>query len=271
MPEAWPACETLLLREDRDRLHVTLNRPQVRNALTHAMMRELEAVVDVLPRRRDLRVVIFRGAGGNFCAGGDLTFMARTPAAPPAGGDSDPTVAAYRVFGRILMALDRLPQAVVSLVEGAAAGGGFGLACSSDVVIAVKDAFFTTSETRSGFIPGQVAPAIAKRIGPGHARRLAVTAERIDARQAVALGIVHHCCDTVAEAEAVLERMLQQIHACAPEAVAAAKRLVLMVGEAPESQVLDRAAEVLVELLRGPEAQEGIAAFLQKRPPSWAR
>jgi len=271
MPDRWPSFETLLLHEEHARLTVTFNRPQVKNALTHAMMTELRAVMDALPGRRDLRVVVFRGAGGNFCAGGDLGFMARTPPAPPAGGGPDPTVAAYRMFGDVLLALDAVPQAVVSLVEGAAAGGGFAIACSSDVTIALADAVFAMPEARSGFIPGQVIPAVTRRIGATHARRLVVTGDRLDGRQALALGVAHYCVDTLEQAEAMLAQVLAQIHRCAPNAVAAAKRLVLRVGTEPDSRLLDEGAQVLVDLLRQPEAQEGIAAFFEKRPPAWAR
>jgi isohexenylglutaconyl-CoA hydratase len=271
MTDRWPDFQSILVREERERIHITFNRPEVKNALTHPMMLELQQVVAALPGRRDLRVVVFRGAGGNFCAGGDLSFMAKTAAAPPTGDGADPTVAAYRVFGQVLMALDRVPQAVVSLVEGAAAGGGFGVACSSDVTITLADAVFAMPEARSGFIPGQVVPAITKRIGAAHARRLVVTGDRLDGRQALALGVAHYCVGTAAEAEAKLEQVLGQIRRCAPNAVAAAKRLVLQVGEAEEARLLDDAAEILVDLLRQPEAQEGIAAFFEKRPPAWAR
>jgi isohexenylglutaconyl-CoA hydratase len=260
----------LLLRQDGARLDVTFNRPQVKNALTHAMMTELMTVIETLPSRHDLRVVVFRGAGGNFCAGGDLSFMAQTVApAPPHG--PDPLIAAYRTFGSILMALDRVPQAVISLVEGAAAGGGFGIACSSDVTISLADAVFALPEARSGFIPAMPIPAVTKRIGAAHARRLVVTGDRLDGRQALAFGVAHYCVDSVTEAEAVLEKVLAQIRRCAPNAVAAAKRLVLQVGEVDDARLLDQGAEALVGLLRQPEAQEGIAAFFAKRPPAWAR
>jgi isohexenylglutaconyl-CoA hydratase len=261
MPDGWPRFETLLVREERDRLDVTFNRPQVKNALTHAMMQELMAVIEALPGRRDLRVVVFRGAGGNFCAGGDLGFMAET----------EPTVAAYRLFGSILTALNQVPQAVISLVEGAAAGGGFGVACSSDVTITLADAVFALPECRSGFIPAMPIPAVTRRIGAAQARRLVVTGDRLDGRQALALGVAHYCVDTVAEAEAVFDKVLGQIRRCAPNAVAEAKRLVLQVGEIDDATLLDQGAEVLVGLLREPEAQEGIAAFFEKRPPAWAR
>lgn len=271
MSARWPQFESILVREERDRVHVTFNRPGVKNALTHPMMLELQQVIEALPARHDLRVVVFRGAGGNFCAGGDLSFMAKTATAPAPADSADPIVAAYRVFGRVLMALDRLPQAVVSLVEGAAAGGGFGIACSSDVTITLADAVFAMPEARSGFIPGQVVPAITRRIGLAHARRLVVTGDRLDGQQALALGVAHYCVGTVAEAEAKLDQVLGQIRRCAPNAVAAAKRLVLQVGAVDEARLLDQAAEVLVDLLRQPEAQEGIAAFFEKRPPAWAR
>src|SRR5438876_2975707 len=162
---------------------LVLNRPDRRNALTHQMMLELE---DAFARVRDdqsCRVLVLRGAGGNFCAGGDLDAMADMPA-KPANGSIDPLVPAYRQFGEALLALNTLPQATVAIVEGSAVGGGFGMACCSDVAILHDSARFGMPEPKVGFIPSQIIPFVVRRIGEGPARDLAVTGRVIDAREA---------------------------------------------------------------------------------------
>ena len=250
------------------RLELTLNRPEARNALTHAMMEEIGAVVAAVHDDTDLRALVLRGAGGNFCAGGDLNFMAELPP-PPAEGESDPLGSPYRYFGDVLVMLNNLPQAVLAVVSGAAVGGGFGMVCCSDVVIALEDATFGMPEPRVGIIPSQIIPFVARRIGVAQARRLAVTGARVDGPAAVELGIAHYCVADESEAEAVLASVLGQIGKCAPAAVAAVKRLVLASEGGALEPVLDDAARSLVELLRRPEARAGIAAFMAKRPTPW--
>src|SRR5258706_6428800 len=168
------------LERDGAVARLMLNRPERRNALTHAMMLELE---DAFARVRDdasCRALVLRGAGGQFCAGGDLDAMADMP--PPHGnGEADPLVAAYRQFGDTLLALNALPQATISIVEGSAVGGGFGMACCSDVVILHDSAKFGLPEPQWGFIPSQVIPFVARRLGAGPARELAVTGRVIRA------------------------------------------------------------------------------------------
>src|SRR5229473_5341857 len=156
------------LERDGAVARLVLNRPERRNALTHAMMLELE---DAFAKVRDdlsCRVLVLRGAGGHFCAGGDLDAMADMPAGPD-NGTADPLVPAYRQFGDALLALDNLPQATISIVEGSAVGGGFGMACCSDVVILHDSARFGMPEPKVGFIPSQNHPVrgTAHRRGRG--------------------------------------------------------------------------------------------------------
>lgn len=245
------------------------NRPGQRNALTHRMMEEIGAAVARVRADPEARVLVLRGAGGNFCAGGDLNAMLDMPPPPPPG-EPDPLVAPYRYFGDVLQALNALPQAVVAVVEGACVGGGLGMSCCADVTIALADARLGMPEPRHGFIPSQVIPFVVRRIGETQARRLAVTAAVIDGREAAALGIAHRCVETPAEAEAALEETLAGLRRCAPQALAAVKRLTLSAAHRPERATLDDAAETLVGLLRAPEAKAGIDAFLAKRRPPWA-
>lgn len=247
---------------------LTFARPSQRNALTHRMMQEIGAAVARVRADPEARVLVLRGAGGNFCAGGDLNAMLEMP--PPAADEPDPLIAPYRYFGDVLQTLNALPQAVVAVVEGACVGGGLGMACCADLTIAMADARLGMPEPRHGFIPSQVIPFVVRRIGEAQARRLAVTAAVIDGREATALGVAQRCVETAREADAALEEALDALRRCAPQALAAVKRLTLSVACRPEHAVLDDAAETLVALLRAPEARAGIDAFLAKRRPPWA-
>ena len=249
---------------------LTLNRPQRRNALTHRMMLELE---DAFGRVRDdpnCRVLVLRGAGGHFSAGGDLDAMADMPPRP-ADGAADPLVSAYRQFGEALLALNALPQATIAVVEGSAVGGGFGMACCSDVVILHDNVKFGIPEPRVGFIPAQIIPFLARRIGQGALRDLAVTGRVIGADEALRLGIGHHRCGTTADVAKTLRGLVDDMLKMEPQALATAKRLVLSAAVSDDRAVLDDAAESLVGLLRRPQAAEGIKAFMAKTAPSWAR
>ena len=260
----------ITLARDGAVARLTLNRPDRRNALTHAMMLELE---DAFGRLRDdpsCRVLVLRGAGGHFSAGGDLDAMADMPA-QPADGATDPLIAAYRQFGDALLALDNLPQATVAIVEGSAVGGGFGMACCSDVVILHESARFGMPEPKVGFIPSQIIPFVVRRVGEGPARDLAVTGRVIDAAEARRLGIGSHLCAGTADINRALKAVLDDVLRLEPQAVAAVKRLVLSCATDDDRAVLDDAAESLVGLLRRPQAKEGIEAFKGKTAPSWAK
>ena len=248
---------------------MTLNRPQRRNALTHRMMLELEDAFVGIGNDAACRVLVLRGAGGHFCAGGDLDTMADLPPVPPGG--TDPLLPAYRQFGNALLALQALPQATVAVVEGSAVGAGFGLACCSDVVILREDARFGIPEPRVGFIPSQIIPFLVKRLGEGPVRDFAVTGRIIAAAEAYRLGIGCHVCATGPEVEARLQGVLDDVLKMEPKALAVAKRLVLSCAEKDDLDVLDEAAASLVGLLRQPEAAEGIRHFMAKTTPSWAR
>ena len=262
--------ETLALRRDGPCLHLTLNRPAARNTLTHAMMEEIGAVVAAVADDPDIRVLVMRGAGGHFSAGGDINFMQHLPP-PPSAGAVDPLVAPYRYFGDVLMQLNALDQAVVAVVDGNAVGGGLGMVCCSDVVIARAEAIFSIPEPRNGFIPSQIIPFVTRRIGEARARYMAVTGARVDGTQAVDWGIAQFCCEDDAAVEAALDQALRQILACSPPAVATVKRLVLAVDRQSDPAVLDDAAESLIRLLRSADGREGMAAFLEKRRPGWLR
>jgi isohexenylglutaconyl-CoA hydratase len=258
------------LERDGAVARLVLSRPDRRNALTHAMMLELEDAFATLRQDKSCRALVLRGAGGHFCAGGDLDAMADMPPRSANGG-SDPLVPAYRQFGDALLALNDLPQVTIAVVEGSAVGGGFGMACCSDVVILHDSARFGMPEPKVGFIPSQIIPFVVRRVGEGMARDLAVTGRVIDAVEAHRLGIGRHLCASTAEINRTLKAVVDDVLKLEPGAVSAVKRLVLSCATHDDRTVLDDAARSLVGLLRRPEAAEGIRHFMAKTLPSWAK
>jgi isohexenylglutaconyl-CoA hydratase len=265
-----PATTQIELRLDRGVLHLVLNRPEAKNAMSLHMIDEILAVFAAIRDRRDVRVVVLRGAGGTFCAGGDVKDMAASRGAPHTPGGPDPVAATNRRFGDVMLEVDRAPQAVVAVLEGAVLGGGFGLACVADVAIARADASFGLPETGLGFPPAQIAAFLVRRLGLAQARRLAVTGGRFDGRVAKEIGVVHHVAVDEEGIQRELDNVLAQIRRCAPGAIAATKRIMADVGAIALEQVLDRAADLFAEAVRGPEGTEGTMAFVGKRKPAWA-
>lgn len=266
---ALPQTEFLLLQQDGPFLHVTLNRPESRNALSLGMATELMAVFDAVRDDKSIRALILRGAGGHFCAGGDIKDMAGARAAL-AAGDSNAMLKFNRQFGEMISVCNELPQTVVTVIEGAALGGGFGLACVSDVAIAHPNALFGLPETGLGVIPAQIAPFVVKRIGLTQARRLALTGIRFNGAEAQRLGVVHEVADNDEDLNARLEKTLSAIRRCAPDANRVTKQLILDVEREPMNNLLDRAAQAFADATQSEEGQEGTMAFVQKRLPKWA-
>jgi isohexenylglutaconyl-CoA hydratase len=258
----------VLTRREGGALHLTLNRPQARNAMSLAMVDELLAALDAAEADGETRVVVLRGAGGHFCAGADLKDIAAARSRP--SGDGDPVAHVNSRFGWLCAAFARTPLAVVAVVEGTVMGGGFGLACAADVTLAHASASFRLPETSLGLVPAQIAPYLVERLGFAEAKRLAVTGGRLDARTALTLRLVHELAEDDAALTAALARVLGEILACAPGAVAATKRLISQARLAPPESLIDDAAAAFSLSAQSAEGTEGTLAFLQKRKPSWA-
>ena len=270
MADILPACRTLLLEQRGPHLHVTLNRPETRNALSAEMVDEFGAVMDAVASDRGIRSLVLRGAGGTFCAGGDIReFRSAYQAAARPEDGPDPIAVNNRRFGDFMARLNSLPQTVVAVIEGAAFGGGFGLLCGSDVAICRADTRLAISETGLGLLPAQIAPFVVQRIGLTQARRLALTGARIDGEEAARIGLVHYACAGAETLEAQLAEVLRDIGRCGPAANAATKRILLDSLTLPLGAVLDQAADAFAEAMRGAEAREGVAAFIERRAPSW--
>jgi len=262
---ALPTCETLILRRDSARLDVLLNRPQQRNAINSVMAREFAELVGWLERTPTIRVVTLRGAGGHFCAGGDI--KERRGLADEAGGVAS-IEQRNRAAGHMFMRFARLPQTTIALVEGSAFGGGFGYACLTDITILTRGARMGMPETRIGVAPAQIAQWVVRRIGLPRARQLALTAERFDGETAYGYGVGQYLCDDD-QAERVLDEVVAKVESCGPLACAATKRIMSSVDEGREAEIIDLAAREFGQLNGGPEAREGQMAFAEKRPPVW--
>lgn len=252
--------KTLLLEPHNGVLHITLNRPECRNAMSLEMVNELRAVLAHLDSQ--MRAVVISGAGGHFCAGADVKDLVS------AGNQLQ---ALNRAFGTLLQAVQAVPQVVIVVLQGAVLGGGFGLACVSDIAIADHQAQFGLPETSLGLLPAQIAPFVVKRIGLTQARRLALTAARFDGVEAQRLGVVHFAEGDAQALAQRLDEVLGQVLRCAPGANGRTKALLLASVEEPLGDVLDRGALWFAEAVTGVEGIEGTQAFVQKRKPGWAR
>ena len=263
-----PDCKEILLNLEDGILYLTLNRPQKRNAMNNVLVSEIMSTFDAIQDSREIRAVVLRGAGGHFCAGGDISGMNKEGESQE---DAKQGAREFnRAFGRMITRVNRAPQVVITLLEGAVLGGGFGLACISDVAIADVDAKLAMPETGLGIPPAQIAPFVVLRIGLTQTRRLALLGERIGGKEAVRLGLVHYVTEGEEAMRAKLEEVLHKLRRCAPGATALTKNLILDVGGAELESLLDRASNDFAGALTSEEGRDGILAFIEKRKPYWA-
>ena len=247
-------------------LHITLNRPEVRNAMSLTMVRELRTVLAQAEMRADTRVIVLRGAGGHFSVGADLSDMAA--ARMKLVDNPNALVETNAAFGELCVAFAQTGIATVAVVEGSCMGGGFGLACVADVTLAGESASFRLPETGLGVVPAQIGPFLVERLGYAEAKRLAVTGGRLSAADALALRLVHgvHAGPAL---DAAVDQVLSDILQCAPGAVAATKALIAKARFQSPASLVQEAAQVFSAAALGPEGLEGTTAFLQKRKAKW--
>jgi methylglutaconyl-CoA hydratase len=244
----------LRIEPDGRVLRITLARSERRNAFDAALIAELaEAFVDV----GRVRAVVLAGEGPSFSAGADVDWMRASVEL-----DYDANVADATALQRMLEAIDSCPAPVIARVQGHALGGGCGLVACSDVAVAATDAVFAFSEVKLGIVPAVISPFALAKIGSSAARRYFVTGERFDAATALRIGLVHEVADDL---DAAVERTLSELRTAGPRAARAAKRLVL---DAPLDGL--ETARRIAERRTSDEGQEGLRAFLERRPASWA-
>lgn len=242
---------------------VTLNRPEVRNAFNEHLIRDLCDWAATVPSDGSVRVVVLRGAGTSFCAGADLQWMSRM-----AGYSREENMADARVAAQMYLALDSLPVPLIGRIQGAALGGGAGLAAVCDVVVAAEDATFGFTEVVLGIPPAMISPYVVRKIGLSAARELCLSGVRFPASRAKDLGLVH---DVVSadRLDLTVDRHVAQFLKAAPSAVAVTKRLLSQVAGRQPADVIEQTVDSIATQRVSPEGQEGMRAFLEKRPASW--
>ena len=244
--------EALRVERVGDVLHVTLNRPERRNAFDAGLIGDLTGAFDDVG---DARCVVLGGEGPSFCAGADVEWQRSAIDLSHEENVDD----AMRLY-RMMEAIDVCPAPVVARVQGYALGGGSGLVSCADIAIASPDVVFGFSEVRLGIIPAVISPFVFARIGVAAARRYFLTGERFGGETALRIGLVHELADDL---DAAVDAVCGALLAGGPEAVCAAKRLVRE--QPPELELGDIAATRRASA----EGQEGLRAFLEKRSPTW--
>jgi methylglutaconyl-CoA hydratase len=254
----------LTIRRDGPIEHVWLNRPDVRNAFNDHLIAELTAWADAIRRDPSVRGIVLGGAGKSFCAGADITWMARTIEYSEEENMGD-AAAASRMFG----ALNTLPVPVIGRVHGAALGGGAGLAAVCDIVVAAESAVFGFTEVKLGILPAVISPFVLAKIGRSAARELFLTGARFSAARAHEIRLVHAVVPE-ANLDATIDAYVQEILGGGREAIAAAKNLIANVWNQPFEAAMPVTAAALAARRVSREGQEGLRAFLEKRKPGWS-
>ena len=256
--------ETLEIERAGKVATIWMNRPAVFNAFDEQLIAELAAACRELDGDPTVRVVVLGGRGKHFSAGADLNWMKRAAQFTEAQNLDD-----ARKFAGMLRTLSQMSKPTIARVQGAALGGGTGLTAACDMAVAASDAVFSTSEVRFGIIPSAISPYVLRAIGPRHALRYFQSAERIAAERALAIGLVGDVVP-VEELDACVGKLVDALLAGGPLAQKAAKELIAAVdGQKIDEIISEETARRIARQRATDEAKDGIAAFLDKRPPAW--
>ena len=243
---------------------VTMRRAEVFNAFDEAMIAELDAAFATLADDASVRVIVLAGDGKHFSAGADLQWMQRASAASQEWNLQD-----ARKFAAMLSRIESCPKPTLARVQGAALGGGVGLACACDIAMAADNASFSVSEAKFGILPAVIGPYLTNAVGKRQAQRLALTAARIGAAEALAIGLVQQVVP-LAELYAAVDATAADLLVGGPDAQREIKRLFAQLEVGPITpDVRELTAQTISRVRGSDEAREGFAAFLGKRPPNW--
>ena len=242
---------------------VTLTRPDVRNAFNAAVIAELHAAFTRIATADDVRAVVIAGEGTVFCGGADVNWMRESLDLPFEANAID-----AEKMSDMFRAIDNCPRPVIARIQGAALGGGAGLAAVCDIAIAADDAVFGFTEVKLGIIPAVISPFVLSKIGSSQARALFLTGERFDAARAASIGLVHRVV-AAGELDAAVDRVLAEIRTAGPYAVSAAKLLVRRVLDATYQESRAITTQAIANQRISAEGQEGLRAFLERRKASF--
>ena len=243
---------------------ITMSRADVFNAFDEAMIGELDDAFRELVDDDSVRVIVLAGEGKHFSAGADLKWMQRASLE-----SREWNLADARRFATMLGNIDACPKPTLARIQGAALGGGVGLACACDIAIAADNASFAISEAKFGILPAVIGPYLTNAVGKRQARRLALTMTRVRAPEAHALGLVQQVA-ALDELDTAVDACLQELLAGGPQAQREIKALFSQLEVGPVTdEVRELTAQTISRVRGSEEAREGFAAFVDKRPPAW--
>jgi len=244
---------------------IKLNRPDARNALNAALIRELTECFEEVAADDEVRVVVLTGEGRVFCAGADIGYMSAS-----AGFSYDENLEDAGRLATMFRVVDECPKPVVAAVRGAAVGGGAGLVAVADVVVAEAGARFAFSEVLLGIAPATIAPFVVRKIGYSQARALFLSGERFDAAKVCGIGLVHEIAPPQ-ELDAAVDKKVEELLRGGPVAQAAIKESLRRIETVEPLDALAMMSGVISNLRTSDEGQEGLNAFLEKREPRWRK
>lgn len=251
------------IEREGTRVRVTMNRPDVRNAFNAELIAALHAAFRALSADDAVRSIVLAGEGKTFSGGADINWMRDALGLTEAQNIRD-----AEAFAAMLIAIDRCPKPVIARIQGAALGGGCGLAAVADIVVAARDAVFGFTEVKLGIVPAVISPFVLPKIGVSNARALFVTGERFDAAHAQRIGLVHHVVGPEA-LDARIATILAEFRTASPSAIAVSKALVRDVAAATPDEATALTARAIAKQRTSSEGQEGLRAFLERRPAGW--
>ncbi|MBI3535885.1 MAG: enoyl-CoA hydratase/isomerase family protein [Deltaproteobacteria bacterium] len=254
--------------ENNNVLKITLNRPEKRNAFNDEVIRELTQIFSKEALDDKIRIIVLKGAGSAFCAGGDLQWISKSIELSYAENLKD-----TRALSQMFATINDCPKPLIGLIHGAAIGGGVGLVSVCDIAIATERTLFSLSEARLGIVAACIGPFVISKIGASNARRFFISSERFYAPKAQEIGLIHEVVADEKELLLLCKKIIEGILQCGPNAINIAKKFVLDMSW-PEKRAqfpncLHYTAEMLANIRVSEEGQEGVRAFLEKRKPKW--
>lgn len=255
--------ETLEIRQSGSVASVYLNRPESRNAMSRQMVRELLDFFQAIKRDRSIRAVVLGANGPTFCAGGDIKELREDLAIPP-----EAQMSQVETFDTMLRAVNEAPQVVIARIQGDVMGGGVGLICVADMAVAAAEAKIGLPEVRLGLVPAIISPYVVARIGLARAREWMLRGLRVKAEDAAAAGLITTACPAT-ELDQQVAMLLNDVLQAPASALLACKALLFEIATKTPDETIGYRVNQLNHLRTSPDGQEGMMAFVQKRPASW--
>lgn len=257
--------QTLHIERSGSVVQVYLNRPESRNAMNRQMVQELLAFFQHIQPDRSVRAVLLGATGPTFCAGGDIKELREELTASP-----EAQLAQAEMFEQMLQAVNEAPQVVIARIQGDVMGGGVGLICVADMAVAAAQVKIGLSEVRLGLVPALISPYVVARIGLARAREWMLRGVRLSAEAAAAAHLITATCPAD-QLDQQVAALLNDVLQAPATALAASKALLREITAKPAAATVAYRANLLNQLRASPDGQEGMMAFIQKRPASWVQ